>query len=98
MAVAKRQGREKPAKTAKEGRRSGVRTSGGANSTAGCSLTQGRPGGRKRHMRRGAKGPGGSLSCALVFSPTLFSSRLRVGMPSRLVDGFSCYFLNKIEL
>ena len=27
-----------------------------------------------------------------------FSSHLRVGMPSRLKDVFSCYFLNKIEL
>ena len=28
----------------------------------------------------------------------LFSSRLWLNMPSHLEDGFSCYYLNKIEL
>ena len=34
----------------------------------------------------------------LARCPTLFSSHLWVSMPSHLEDGFSCYFLNKIEL
>ena len=49
----------------------------------------------------GPKGPGVSLSLSPRHwgaLPTLFSSRLWVGMPSHLEDGFSCYFLNKIEL
>ena len=39
-----------------------------------------------------------SLSHVLARALTLFFSHLWVGMPSRLEDGFSCYFLNKIEL
>ena len=35
---------------------------------------------------------------ALAHSSTLLSSHLWAGMPSHFEDGFSCYFLNKIEL
>ena len=54
----------------------------------------------KTYKRRSQRARSLSLSPsrALTHSPTLFSSCLPVGMPSRLEDGFSCYFLNKIEL
>ena len=60
----------------------------------------GRPRGRKKHMKRGAKGLAHSLSLPLSFplAGVLFFSCLWVSMPSLLEDGFSCYFLNKIEL
>ena len=53
---------------------------------------------KKKHIKRGAKVLALSVSRALAHFPTLFSSRLWVGMPSCLEDGFSCYFINKIEL
>ena len=39
-----------------------------------------------------------SLSLSLPRTGALFSSRLWVNMPSRLEDGFSCSYLNKIDL
>ena len=39
-----------------------------------------------------------SLFRMLASSSTLLSSHLWAGMPSHFEDGFSCYFLNKIEL
>ena len=58
-----------------------------------------RPRGEEKiYKKRSQRARGLSLSCVLVCSLTLFSSRLWVGMPSHLEDGFSCYFLNKIEL
>lgn len=72
MAVAKRQGREKPAKTAKEGPRSGVRTSGGANSTAGCPAYTGQARGEeKTHEERSQRSWGVSLLCAGVLPNSL---------------------------
>ena len=59
-----------------------------------AQFTQGKPGRRKKHIKRGAKALSLSPACAGV----LFSSCLWVDMPSRLEDGVSCYYLNKIEL
>ena len=74
-------------------------------------LTQARPRGRKKHIKGGAKALSLSLPsvCALFLSlsplhPTprntrpLFPSSLCVDIPSHLEDGWSCYYLNKIEL
>ena len=93
MVVAKRPGGEKPAKIEKEGPRTRVRTSGKTNSTRGwLSLHKTGPG-REKHKKRSQSSPL-SLPCA----GALFSSHLWVDMPSHLEDGFSCYYLNKIEL
>ena len=99
MAVAKRQGREKPAKTEQrkvKGRsRTRVRTSGRTALLTKPNLHGAGPGGRKKHIKRGAKG----LSLFLPHAAgALFSSRLWIYVPSRLEDGFSCFLLNKIEL
>ena len=83
MVMAKRQGREKPAKIEQ---RTGVRTSGGTNSIPGWPhLHSAGPGGGKRHIKRGAKGPWVSLS---VSSLCIFW----VGIPSCLEDAFSFIF------
>ena len=97
MAVAKRQGREKPAKIEqrKVKGRSEDRT-GRTAVLAKPNLHRAGPGGRKKHIKRGAKGPGLSLSLSRVLGCS--SSRLWVDMPSHLEDRFSCYYLNKIEL
>ena len=79
MVVAKRQGREKPIKIeqgrSKEGPRTGVRTSGGTNSTPGWPSSHSAGPGRRVHTaqaqgggqntKRGAKGP--ELSLLFVF-------------------------------
>ena len=57
---------------------------------------QGRPGEEENIQKEERRA--GALSCTLAHSPTRFPSCLWVGMPSRLKDGFSCSFLNKIEL
>ena len=99
MAVAKRQGREKPAKTEQrkvKGRsRTRVRTSGRKALLTKPNLHRAGPEGRK-NIKRGAKGL--SLSVSLLCTGALFSSCLWIDMPSSLKDGFSCYLLNKIEL
>ena len=90
-----------------------MRTSGRTALLTKPNLHRAGPGGRKKHIKRGAKG----LSLSLFFfflnfilflnftslPPTphteaLFSSCLWIDVPSRLKDGFSCYLLNKIEL
>ena len=68
-----------------------------------AQFTQGRPRGEEKTYKKRSQRAGDlSLSLShphtLAHSPTLFSLRLWVGMPSCLEDGFSCYFLNKIEL
>ena len=66
-----------------------------------AQFTQGRPGGRRKHRKRGAKGPGASLSLAQEHRYSLSLSSLCVfwvSMASRLEDVFSFYFLNKTEL
>ena len=95
MAVAKRQGREKPTKI-KEDPRTGVRTSGKTNNTPGWPNLHRTGPGRDKHIKRGAKAPSLSLSPPRVGA--LFSLCLWIDVPSRLEDGFSCYLLNKIEL
>ena len=101
MAVAKRQGREKPAKIEQrkvKGRSEDRSEDFRQNALlAKPYLHRTGPGGRKKkHIKRGAKGL--SLSLFLLRAGALFSSCLWVNMPSRLEDGFSCYYLNKIEL
>ena len=95
MAVAKRQKKGKtPKNRTKEGPRTGVRTSGKTNSTPGWPNIHRTGPGREKQVKRGAK----ALSLFLPRTGALFSLRLWVDMPSRLEDGFSCYYLNKIEL
>ena len=89
MAVAKRQRREN---RTKEGRRTGVRTSGKINNTPGWPNLHRTGPGREKHIKRGAKAS--SLSPAWGHS----SLRVWIDVPSCLEDGFSCYLLNKIEL
>ena len=101
MVVAKRQGREKPMKTEQrkvKGRSKDRREDLRQNKQHSwlAQFTQRRPreesshsagpGRRSEHKKR-SQGAG-------ALSPL----RLRVGMPSRLEDVFSCYFLNKTEL
>ena len=68
-----------------------------------AQFTQGRPRGKEKTYKKRSQRAGDlSLSLSLTsthwHTPPLSSSRLWVGMPSCLEDGFSCYFLNKIEL
>ena len=71
-----------------------MRTSGKTNNTPGWPNLHRTGPGRDKHIKRGAK-----TSClSLPRAGALFSSCLRIDMPSCLKDRFSCYFLNKIEL
>ena len=101
MAVAKRQGREKPGKIEQKkvrGPRTGVRTSGKTNNTPGWPNLHRTGPGRDKHIKRGAKASFLSLSLSLSHALGHSSSRLWIDVPSRLRDGFSCYLLNKIQL
>ena len=80
MAAAKRQGRSK------EGPRTRVKTSGRTAFLAKSNLHRAGPGGRKKHIKGGAKALSHGLSPACVRSFLSFSLSL------------SCYLLNKIEL
>ena len=74
MAVAKRQGREKPTKI-KEDPRTGVRTSGKTNNTPGWPNLHRTGPGRDKHINRGAKANSLSLSHVLGrSSPRVFGS------------------------
>ena len=73
-----------------------MRTSGRTALLTKPNLHRAAPGGRKKHIKRGAKGL--ALSLSPLRSGVLFSSRLWIDLLSRLEDGFSCYLLNKIEL
>ena len=108
MAVAKRQGREKPDKIeqrkvkgrSKDGPRTGVRTSG-RTALLASPICIGQVRGEEKNIKGGAKAL--SFSLSLPLSPLLWhapplSSHLWVGMPSHFEDGFSCYLLNKMEL
>ena len=99
MAVAKRQGREKPVKIEQRKVR-GLEWEPRVEQTAllASRIYIGQAQGEEKHIKREAKGLSLSLSPTRWRAPSLFSSRLWVGMPSHLEDGFSCYFLNKIEL
>ena len=85
-----------------------MRTLGTTNSTPGWpNLHRAGPGGGKKHLKRGAKGPGVSLSCVHVLSVSLslsvslflslFSSCL-LGRHTSMPRGcIFLYFLNKTE-
>ena len=105
MAVAKRQGRSK------EGLRTRVRTTGRTALLTKPNLQRASPGGRKKHIKRGAKGLSLPLSRSLM--PMLSLSLSITPHPPNphtphagallysllfFKDGFSCYLLNKIEL
>ena len=91
MVVAKRQGREKPAKNrTKEGPRTGVRTSGKTNNAPGWPNVHRTGPGRDKHINRGAK------ASSLSLSPGHWGALLLLS--SCLEDGFSCSLLNIIEL
>ena len=77
MAVATRQGREKPTKIkqeneTKEGPRTGVKTSGKPNNTPGWPNLHRTGPGREKHINRGAK----ASSLSLPHAGVLFSSGL----------------------
>ena len=105
MAVAKRQGREKPTKIEQrkvkgrsEDLRTGMRTSGRTALLTKPNLHRAGPVGRKKTYKKRSQ-----RALSLSLSPTphpeaLFSSCLWIDVPSRLKDGFSCYLLTKIEL
>ena len=112
MAVAKRQGREKPEKIEQrqvkgrsEDRSKDLRKNKQHSWLSPICIGQAR--GEEKNIKGGAKAFSLSLSLSLSLPPCLYpvlwhapplSSRLWVGMPSHFEDGFSCYLLNKIEL
>ena len=71
-----------------------MRTSGRTALLSKPNLHRTGPGGRKKQIKRRAK--------ALFLSRAMGRSSLcifgLIDVPSRLEDGFSCYYLNKIEL
>ena len=103
MAVAKRQGWEKPTKIEQrkvQGRSEDrVRTSGRTAFLTKPNLHRAGPGGRQKHIK---EEPKRSLSLSPARPPpcagVLFSLLLWIHVPSCLKDRFSCYLLNKIEL
>ena len=78
MAVAKRQGREKPAKIEQrkvKGRsRTRVRTSGRTALLTKPNLHGAGPGGRKKHIKRGAKGLPPPPPLTVLLGALLFTS------------------------
>ena len=103
MAVAKRQGREKPLKI-EQRKVWGLEWGPQVEQTAlvASPVYKGQARGRKKHIKRGAKGPGVSLSVSLThlfsLSLSLFSSHLLGRHALMPQDVFSFYFLNKIDL
>ena len=96
MVVAKRQGREN---RTKEGPRTGVRTQLEHTALLASPVNMGQAQGEDKTSKKRSQRAGGlCLPHVLACSPTLFSTHLCVSRPPRLKDGFSCYFLNKIEL
>ena len=90
MAVAKRPGREKPKKIEQRKVR-GPQVKQMALQAGPIYIGQAQ-GGRNIHKEES------KLALSLFRAGALFSSRLWVDMPSHLEDGFSCHYLNKIEL
>ena len=79
-----------------------MRTSGRTALLTKPSLHGAGPGGRKKHIKRGAKGlspppptPPYPMRTGAHFSS---GARLWIDVLSSLEDGFSCYLLNKIAL
>ena len=84
MAVATRQGREKPAKMKQKKVQGGVRTSGKTNNTPGWPSLHRTGPGRDKHINRGAKASSLSLSCVL-------------GRSSPRVFGLTCPHASKMD-
>ena len=96
MEVAKRPGRKKPTKIEqRKVQGPGVGTSGKTKNTPGQPNLHRTGPGTEKHTKRGAKA---LFSLSFLHDGALFSSHLWIDVPSRLEDGFSCYYLNKIEL
>ena len=72
-----------------------MRTSGKINNTPGWPNLHRTGPGKETHIKREAKA---LLSLCLPRDGALFSLCLLIDVPSRFEDGFSCYYLNKIEL
>ena len=86
MAVAKRQGREKPEKiTTKEGPRTGLRTSGKTDNTPAWPNLHRTGPGREKHINRGARASSLSLSPARWGALLLMSLDRRALMPQRWI-------------
>ena len=79
----------------KEGPRTGVRTSGKTNTPGRPNLHKTGPG--TETCKKRSQSP--LLPFLLPLSPprdgAIFSSHVWINVPSRLKDGFSCYYLNK---
>ena len=73
-----------------------MRTSGKTNNAPGGPNLHRTGPGTEKLIKRGAKAL--SLFLSVPQDGVPFSSRLWIDVPSRLEDGFSCYYLNKIEL
>ena len=96
MAVAKRRRREKPAKMNKgksQDTRTRVRTSGKTNNTPGRPNLHKTGPGTEKHIKKGAK-----ALVSLSLSLTLCHVMGRSSLCFFGSTGFSCYYLNKIEL
>ena len=72
-----------------------MRTSGKTNSTPGRPNLHRTGPGAEKQIKRGAEA---LFFLSLRRYGALFYTRLWIDLPSRFEDGFSCYYLNKIEL
>ena len=95
MAVAKRPGREKLSKI-EQRKVGGLEWEPQVKQTALLAgpIYIGQAQGEKNISKEEPK----PSSLSLQRDGAIFSSRLWIALPSRLKDGFSCYYLNKIEL
>ena len=91
MAVAKRQGREKPAKIEQRKVPGGPQVEQTTLLAGPIYIGQPQGEGKKLTKKR-------SQSLLSLPRPGVITLRIWVDMPLRLEDGFSCYHLNKIEL
>ena len=96
MAVAKRQGREKPTKIEQrkvkgrsEDLRTGMRTSGRTALLTKSNLHRAGPGGRKKQIKRGAKG----RSLSLSLSPARWGALLFASLDPRALTPQRWIFL-----
>ena len=94
MAVAKRQGREKPTKIEQrkvQGPRTGVRTSGRTALLTKPNLHRAGPGGRKKHKKRSQRAL--SLSLSLSLSPARWGALLFASLDPRALTPQRWIFL-----
>ena len=99
MAVAKSQGRGNPAKTEQrkvQGLESGPQVEQFYPTSAPIYIRQAQ--GEEKTYKKRSQGEGVFLSLSHLRAGALFSSHLWIDMPSPRENGFSCYFLNKVEL